>query len=322
MRASNLYGMARKLIGEIIAQKSPGPATGPPPACGSVTRFKTLLGRNLVVADVGCRWGFAEFLQQLSPHIVLYGFDPDPVECERLRTLYKDPNIHLVPLGLTDVPGERTLYMTREMACSSLYRPDPSLTSSLPELACASEVGRSKIPVTTLDNWSVSAGIFSVDFLKLDTQGAELDILHGGERLLASVSALEVEVDFNPIYLHQPLFGDVDRFLRDRGFVPWKLSTLAHYSRAEVSGEPEEKNTTYYDTQVVTHPVLSGQLYWGHAYYVRKEIASGTPRDWQQSLRGPLLMEVLGFNALAKQLLIDALRDGGPAELRGGFAND
>src|SRR5206468_7179825 len=140
---------------------------------------------------------------------------------------------------------------TREMACSSLYRPDPSLTGSIPELACASEVGTTKIQVTTLDEWSASAGISNVDFLKLDTQGAELDILRGGERVLASVRALEVEVEFNPIYLNQPLFGDIDRFLRDRGFVLWKLSTMAHYSRAGVSREPEEQNTNYYDTQVV-----------------------------------------------------------------------
>src|SRR3954464_6023739 len=50
----------------------------------------------------------------------------------------------------------------REMACSSLYRPDPSLTGSLPELACASEIGISKIPVTTLDEWATSAGISAI----------------------------------------------------------------------------------------------------------------------------------------------------------------
>jgi FkbM family methyltransferase len=323
MRAPHLYGMARKLIADVIPQKSSQPATQSAPAPKFATKFKGLLGKNLVVADVGCRWGFAEFWQQISPHVILYGFDPDPDECERLRTLYKDPNIHLVPLGLAEASGERTLYITREMARSSLYRPDPSLTGSLPELACASEIGISKIPVTTLDEWATSAGLSAIDFLKLDTQWAELDILRGGQRALASVSALEVEVDFNPIYLNQPLFGDVDRFLRDRGFVLWKISTLAHYSRADVSGAVEQQNTNYYDTQAVSHSVLSGQLYWGHAYYVRKEIASTSiPRHWQQSLREPILMEVLGFDGLAKQLLIDAVRNGAPSELRGGLANE
>jgi hypothetical protein len=96
-----------------------------------------------------------------------------------------------------------------------------------------------------------------------------------------------------------------------------------HYSRADVSGAVEQQNTNYYDTQAVSHSVLSGQLYWGHAYYVRKEIASTSiPRHWQQSLREAILREVLGFDGLAKQLLIDAVRNGAPSELRGGLANE
>ena len=316
-----LFGMARKVVGHILPQSKPGLETSTAPR-NSAAIYKDLLGRNLVAVDVGCRWGFAEFWQQLSPHIVLYGFDPDPVECERLRASYKDANVHLVPLALADEPGERTLYLTREMACSSLYRPDPSLTGSLPELACASEVGASKIRVTTLDEWSAANGVSGIDFIKLDTQGAELDVLRGGERALDSVRALEVEVEFNPIYMGQPLFGDVDKFLRDRGFVLWKLSTLAHYSRGDTSRVEEQPNTNYYDSQTVSHAVLSGQLYWGHAYYVRKEIASRSSGGWQQSVRDAALMDVLGFSGLAKQLLSDAARNGGPAELRNGLAND
>lgn len=323
MTASSLYGKARKLIGDIIPPKNTGPAARHAARRRSLTRFTHLLQRDLVVVDVGCRWGFADFWQQLSPRLMLYGFDPDAGECERLRSLYKDrPNIHLVPLGLADAAGERILYMTREMACSSLYRPDPALTGSMPELACASETGTSKVQVTTLDEWSASNAIANIDFIKLDTQGAELDVLRGGERALASVSALEVEVEFNPIYVNQPLFGDVDRFLRERGFVLWKLSTLAHYSRADVALEPEAQNTNYYDSQVISHAVLSGQLYWGHAYYVRKEIAaSGASRPWQQSLRDAILMDVLGFHGLAKQLLIDAIGNGAPPDLRSGLAH-
>jgi FkbM family methyltransferase len=314
--------MTRKLVGNIIPQNRPASETSTIPQGNSTRLYKHLLGRNLVVADVGCRWGFADFWQQLSPHVTLYGFDPDPAECERLRATYKDANVHLVPLALAGEPGERTLYLTREMACSSLYRPDPALTGSLPELACATEVGTSKIVVTTLDEWSRSNAVAEIDFIKLDTQGAELDVLRGSQRALESVRALEVEVEFNPIYLGQPLFGDVDKFLRDRGFVLWKLSTLAHYSRAEVSRAKEQPNTNYYDSQTVTHAVLSGQLYWGHAYYVRQEIAAGASRGWQQSVRDAALMDVLGFSGLAKQLMNDAARNGAPAELRSGLSND
>jgi FkbM family methyltransferase len=314
--------MARNLVANVIPQTQRASTATAAPRRSSASLYKNLLSRNLIVVDVGCRWGFAEFWQQLSPNVVLYGFDPDPAECERLRASYKDANVHLIPQGLAEEPGERTLYLTREMACSSLYRPDLNLTASLPELACASEVGTSKIVVTTLDEWSASNGVPDIDFIKLDTQGAELDVLRGGERALRSVRALEVEVEFNPIYLGQPLFGDIDKFLRDRGFLLWKLSTLAHYSRAGASDEKEEPNTNFYDSQAVSHAVLPGQLYWGHAHYLRNEIVAGLTDDWQQSIRDAALMDVLGFSGLAKQLLRDAARNGAPQEFRVGLLDD
>jgi Methyltransferase FkbM domain len=78
-----------------------------------------------------------------------------------------------------------------------------------------------------------------IDFIKLDTQGSELEILQGGVRALAGVRCVEVEVEFNPIYRGQPLFYEVDAFMRGQGFVLWKLTNLVHYARgAHVIGPP------------------------------------------------------------------------------------
>src|SRR5689334_4729371 len=80
---------------------------------------------------------------------------------------------------------QRTLYLTREPACSSLYKPDPVVTKSMPEVHCASEIGSTTISLSTLDEWALANDIPQIDFIKLDTQGAELDVLRGGEQSLA-----------------------------------------------------------------------------------------------------------------------------------------
>lgn len=56
------------------------------------------------------------------------------------------------------------------------------------------------------------------DVLKLDLQGYELEALRGCGDLLGECQAIVVEVSFIRYYENQPLFADIDRFLRDSGF--------------------------------------------------------------------------------------------------------
>jgi FkbM family methyltransferase len=57
------------------------------------------------------------------------------------------------------------------------------------------------------------------DFLVLDTQGTELDILRGARKSLAETTvALQVEVEFVELYKGQALFGDIASFLRELDF--------------------------------------------------------------------------------------------------------
>ena len=57
------------------------------------------------------------------------------------------------------------------------------------------------------------------DYLSIDTQGTELEILHGADETLAkNVLAVFVEVGFAPTYEGQPMFSEIEGFLRARGF--------------------------------------------------------------------------------------------------------
>jgi hypothetical protein len=99
----------------------------------------------LIVVDVGCRWGFGEpFVRAAQAgHCLVYGFDPDIAECARLEQAYAglpETAVTVVPTALAGSVGSRTLYGTREPACSSLLEPDPALTAAYPALACATHV--------------------------------------------------------------------------------------------------------------------------------------------------------------------------------------
>ncbi len=56
-------------------------------------------------------------------------------------------------------------------------------------------------------------------YIKLDIQGGELNALKHARETLSSIMVLETEVEFIDIYKDQPLFAEIDQFLRAQGFV-------------------------------------------------------------------------------------------------------
>lgn len=279
-----------------------------PPSLAGVAALAPHAGPPLVVVDVGCRWGPADVWTAFGQHVVVYGFDPDAAECERLQSEAGEPRVRrFIPRALGPSDQGATLHLTVEPACSSLYPPDPEVVRDRPALACATEVGTQPVELTSLDSWAAEARV-SPDFIKLDTQGSELGVLRGAEGALASVRAVEAEVEFNPIYSGQPLFGDVDAFLRDRGFVLWRLKNLVHYGLPGGPAEVTVPDDHYFDSVPCHVEGGGGQLFWANAFYVREGMVRRRPTgDWRGLIRDACVTAALGFGDLAARSLESAL---------------
>lgn len=229
--------------------------------------------RPFTLADVGCRWGASDRWREFAQPVHIVGFDADEAECERLNA-NAAPTTRYVPIALGAEAGEATLYLTQEPGCSSLYEPDPEVLAKHPILdAVMRPVGTTQVELTTLDAWAAENDT-TFDAAKLDVQGAELDVLKGAETQLQHLVMLEVEVELNPLYRGQPLFGDVDRFLRARGFELWRLAHLVHY------GDNSETiaDVQHFDDHATPFDARSGQLYWAHAFYVTTDLTGDRAR--------------------------------------------
>ena len=89
------------------------------------------------------------------------------------------------------------------------------------------------------------------DVIKVDTQGTELDILKGAGSLLDKTLAVELEVERVHQYHDQPLFAEIDMFMREKGF------TLRSLRR------------TYWRTMADKHVHSGGgQIVHGDALYI------------------------------------------------------
>ena len=72
-------------------------------------------------------------------------------------------------------------------------------------------IKKSQIETTTLDNEFTSNNF--PHFIKIDTEGAELEILNGGKKTLENVMGLLIEVYFKDLHKNQVKFEEINNFL-------------------------------------------------------------------------------------------------------------
>ncbi|MGP8288196.1 FkbM family methyltransferase, partial [Halomonas sp. AOP7-C1-8] len=72
------------------------------------------------------------------------------------------------------------------------------------------------------------AQIQNIDWLKIDIQGGELNVFKNAENKLKNALVIQTEVNFIQLYENQPLFAEIDQWMRANGFM---LHTLLEQRR-------------------------------------------------------------------------------------------
>ena len=161
-------------------------------------------------------------LLDLFPGSRIIAFELDEALCRELNEK-TPPDITFYSTALGRKSEIRTLYETQHPMCTSLYEPNEALLQLYNNMEVASLKAVSSISTVGLDQFTQEHDITDVDFIKIDIQGAELDVFKGGVETLKNVVFIVSEVEFIPHYKDQPLFGDVNVFLTEQGMMFHKL---------------------------------------------------------------------------------------------------
>lgn len=155
-------------------------------------------------------------LLALFPGSRVIAFEPDEALC-RTQNASARAGVTYYPEALGRTEESRKFYETQDPMCSSLYRPNSALLDRYNNMDVARVKKVTDVRTTSIDTFSSSHGIEQVDFIKIDIQGAELEVFQGGVATLHNVLGIVSEAEFIHNYVDQPLFGDVCHFLDGQG---------------------------------------------------------------------------------------------------------
>lgn len=173
------------------------------------------------VIDVGANEGqYRDFLRQEVGHTGdIISVEPIPEMVEKLQERARsDPRWRIEGVALAATPGTATLNVMGSNQFSSLLPPDHS---EIGYFATMNSVERTvTVQTRTLNDLvkTIPGAPKRNIYLKLDTQGFDLEVLKGGLDALPRVAALQTEASFKRLYQGAPSYIAVVDFLREHGF--------------------------------------------------------------------------------------------------------
>lgn len=194
------------------------------------------------VVDVGANPidGAPPYKSMLSQGLcTVTGFEPQEAAWHELIQR-KGPLETYLPQAL-GAGGLATLNVCQYSGWTSLLRPNSAALNVFPQFQPnAKVIEQIQVHTHTLDDISE---VRPFDLLKIDVQGAEMDVFHGATQHLKNAVAIQTEISFIALYDNQPTFGQVDMYLRELGFVPhgfvdikrWPIAPLQFHGAAQQS---------------------------------------------------------------------------------------
>jgi methyltransferase FkbM-like protein len=283
----------------------------------AVVGSRALADDPVVAIDVGCGLGIDVGWRCFGPDLRLFGFDPDLDEIERLAAAEQHPRIEYTAGWVGLPPGHP---FTAEQRGGSYWGRNPWARLSVSAWALRTEAQPVGSAATdgpagprlagpdrriVLDEFLLDAGVTAVDFVKLDVDGPDFEVLVSLDGVLAAGPVLGVGMEVNFFGSGAPTdhtLHNTDRYLKERGFELFDLS-VRRYSTAALPAR---------FALPVAAETVTGRILQGDALYFR-DVANPEHRSSvmdvlrpTQLLKLACLFDLCGLADCAAEILVEA----------------
>jgi FkbM family methyltransferase len=200
--------------------------------------FQKVLKPGSVAIDIGCHKGeMLDIMMKYAPRGHFYGFEPLPSFFEKLKEKYTSEHIELYNIALSDQAGETVFTFVKSNPAYSGFRKRDYDNKKM-------ETEEIRVRTELLDH--IIHGSRKVDLIKIDVEGAELQVLRGAVNTIRSskpVIVFEHGLGASDYYKTTPDMV-YDLLVNECGL---KLNTLKNFLRGGEPLKAEEFSEKYFN---------------------------------------------------------------------------
>jgi len=165
---------------------------------------KKFISEKPVFFDVGSNVGeYSIALKREYPNAKIYSFEASANTYKKILPEARKENITFLNIGLSSKIGTMTIYdykMDTWNQHASLYK------DVIKDIHNSDEYIQEEVAMDTLDNFCIKNKIETIDFLKIDTEGSELEVLKGAKDLIESNKIKIIQFEFNEMNVISRVF--------------------------------------------------------------------------------------------------------------------
>lgn len=175
-----------------------------------VITIKSLIDKeNPIILEIGANIGQTtfEFIKEM-PTATIHCFEPEPRAIREFKKIFNHPQIHLHEIAIGSYNGFVEFHQSSGVEWttpdgwnqSGSIKPPKTHLELYPWVKFENKI---TVPISRLDDWAKLHNINHVDFIWADVQGAEADLLAGGQKIFCSTRYIYTEYSNDEQYLGQ-----------------------------------------------------------------------------------------------------------------------
>lgn len=171
-----------------------------------------------IIFDVGANIGdWSAVANKLNGDAKIYAFEPFKGSFDVLKNRkFTNGNVYSNLSALSDKVGDFELFYNKnQSSLNSFYKRDIDNCDFTDKVI---------VEVNTVDNFCLTHGIESIDFLKIDVEGNEFKTILGAEKMVTGQKIKTIQFEYGGTYIgSRTLLKDIFNFFKDKNYSIYKI---------------------------------------------------------------------------------------------------